>query len=178
MADTIRTRAAILALLADNNSGNISAQDLRDAIVSIWGVMSSLYVQSGSTPQSVGTTPAVLQAWATAGPAAGLTPSTADNKITIGSLADGTYLVLCQLSYTGNHNTKYKFTLVKTSVAQPFSGQKRNFFEANLDGVESAIFFGLLTAVEGDTFQVNVEASADSKTITVVDGQFICFRVY
>ena len=35
MADTIRTRAAILALLADNVTGQISAQDLRDAIVTI-----------------------------------------------------------------------------------------------------------------------------------------------
>jgi len=35
MADTQRTRAAILALLADNVTGQISAQDLRDTIVTI-----------------------------------------------------------------------------------------------------------------------------------------------
>lgn len=35
MADTQRTRAAILSLLADNVTGQISAQDLRDVIVSI-----------------------------------------------------------------------------------------------------------------------------------------------
>lgn len=34
MADTIRTLAAVLALLADNTSGDISPQDLRDAVVS------------------------------------------------------------------------------------------------------------------------------------------------
>jgi len=35
MADTERTRTAILALLADNVTGQISAQDLRDFVVSI-----------------------------------------------------------------------------------------------------------------------------------------------
>lgn len=33
MADTVRTLAQLQALLADNNSGNISAQDLRDFLV-------------------------------------------------------------------------------------------------------------------------------------------------
>jgi hypothetical protein len=35
MADTQRTRAQILALLADNVTGQVSAQDLRDVIVTI-----------------------------------------------------------------------------------------------------------------------------------------------
>lgn len=35
MADTQRTRAAILALLADNVTGQISAQDLRDLVVTL-----------------------------------------------------------------------------------------------------------------------------------------------
>jgi hypothetical protein len=44
MADTQRTRAAILALFADNVTGQISAQDLRDAIVTI---MESEFVNEG-----------------------------------------------------------------------------------------------------------------------------------
>lgn len=36
MADTVRDQAAILALLADNTSGSISAQDIRDAVVTLW----------------------------------------------------------------------------------------------------------------------------------------------
>lgn len=35
MADTQRTRAALLALLADNVTGQISAQDVRDALVTV-----------------------------------------------------------------------------------------------------------------------------------------------
>jgi len=37
MADTIRTLSALIALLADNAAGEISPQDLRDAIVSCYG---------------------------------------------------------------------------------------------------------------------------------------------
>ena len=44
MADVQRTRAAILALMADNVTGQISAQDLRDFIVT---VMESEFVNPG-----------------------------------------------------------------------------------------------------------------------------------
>lgn len=36
MADTVRPLAQILELLADNNTGNISPQDVRDQTVSVW----------------------------------------------------------------------------------------------------------------------------------------------
>ena len=36
MVDTVRTLESVLNLLADNTAGNISAQDMRDAIVSLW----------------------------------------------------------------------------------------------------------------------------------------------
>lgn len=36
MADTIRARSALLTLLADNTSGDISAQDMRDVALSLF----------------------------------------------------------------------------------------------------------------------------------------------
>ena len=42
MADTIRDRAAIIALFPDNTSGEISPQDERDLIVSAWGVYGAI----------------------------------------------------------------------------------------------------------------------------------------
>ena len=36
MVDTIRTLSALQTLLADNTSGDISPQDLRDMLVSVW----------------------------------------------------------------------------------------------------------------------------------------------
>jgi len=44
MSDTQRSRAAILSLLADNATGQISAQDLRDFVVT---VMEEEFVNSG-----------------------------------------------------------------------------------------------------------------------------------
>jgi hypothetical protein len=49
MADTIRTRAAILALFADNYTGAISPQDLRDFVVSTWRPSDGVYAYL-STP--------------------------------------------------------------------------------------------------------------------------------
>ena len=62
MVDTVRTKSALLALLADNTARAISAQDLRDFLVSVMGLTKSVYVPatsfilgSGATLASVGT---------------------------------------------------------------------------------------------------------------------------
>lgn len=57
MSDTSRSLSAILALFADNSTGNISAQDLRDFVVSIFPGEGSMYVtSSAATTISVATT--------------------------------------------------------------------------------------------------------------------------
>ena len=43
MADTVRTLAALQALLADNSTGDISPQDLRDMLVSLASTQLALY---------------------------------------------------------------------------------------------------------------------------------------
>lgn len=52
MPDTVRTRAALAALLADNTAGDISAQDMRDFLAST-GVYSSGSGAPGSAPASL-----------------------------------------------------------------------------------------------------------------------------
>ena len=52
MADTIRTRASLLTLLADNATGDISANDVRDFLVSTFGVYGAIYIKDGSTAQT------------------------------------------------------------------------------------------------------------------------------
>lgn len=60
MADTQRTKAALLALLADNVTGQISAQDLRDLVVTImesefanpgdfWAIPQAKYITTDKT---------------------------------------------------------------------------------------------------------------------------------
>lgn len=94
MADTIRTRAALLALLADNTSGDISPQDIRDFLVSVHGVYGNIYrdgTASGLGVELNSTTWTVLTGFAADGLAAGTTPDQSNNRLTVGT--DGIYLV-------------------------------------------------------------------------------------
>jgi len=54
MADTIRTIAQILALYADNTSGDISPQDARDMIVTFESLTPFISLSSSITAQGVG----------------------------------------------------------------------------------------------------------------------------
>jgi hypothetical protein len=76
MADTIRDRAAVIALLADNTSGDISPQDLRDFLVSTWGLYGALSFYNKSATQSLNTTPATIVAFDTTGGSDGTSVST------------------------------------------------------------------------------------------------------
>ena len=48
MADTSRSLSDILTLMADNTTGAISAQDLRDLIVSLSPAFGGLYISSSA----------------------------------------------------------------------------------------------------------------------------------
>ena len=52
MTDTARSLTALQTLLADNSAGDISAQDLRDMLVSILGVYGGLYCTAGASAQA------------------------------------------------------------------------------------------------------------------------------
>lgn len=54
MADTERTRAALATLYADNTAGDISAQDLRDFLVSVNTTMGPAVAVTGTTTATVG----------------------------------------------------------------------------------------------------------------------------
>lgn len=87
MADTERSTAALLARAADNNSGDITPQDLRDIIVSALGGYASVYVADGNSPQAVSATAAKLEAFDSDGPASGATPDHSSDAIAIGVTA-------------------------------------------------------------------------------------------
>jgi len=95
MADTVRERATLIGLLADNSTQQISEQDDRDVLMSIMGVYAQLYLTAGASAISVGT------AWQTLDWAAGANgvEDAADanytaDAITIGSGAGGVWQAL------------------------------------------------------------------------------------
>lgn len=131
MADTQRDLAALQALLADNTSGDISPQDVRDMLVTVLGVYGEMLITDGATAQSsLSGTPAKMTGWDTDGVNNGVTPdSTTDNDLTI--TVTGKYLIWCNFSFTPDASEDY-------------------FFEIYVDGV----------AITTNTLQCEVEANA------------------
>lgn len=81
MADTIRTKNALLALFADNNVGAISEQDLRDFVVSIYAEPASKTLDGISNAEG--------DIDLVAGSNVTITPDDANNTITISSTSSG-----------------------------------------------------------------------------------------
>ena len=176
MADTIRTKAACLALLPDNTAGDISPQDLRDTVVSLFGVYGCLYTKDGSTAQTgVGTTPAKFTGFASDGAANGTTVSNANDKITISSGSDGTFLVFFHCSFSGTANTKFTFALRKNGAEGNFLYERK--LGATGDVGDAVLFGPVESVVATDYFEIYVEADGASKSITPAQSTFMVLRI-
>ena len=105
MADTSRTKAELLTLFADNITGDISEQDMRDFIASVFDEYGSLQIKSGVTAQSVSATPQKLINWSSIGPSLGVVPDFANNEFTIGT--DGIYEGVGMFMFSGSANKTY-----------------------------------------------------------------------
>jgi len=102
MADTIRTRAQILALIADNSTGEISPQDLRDMMVSLMGVYGAILDTANGSAQTVAAAvPEKLTNFTENGLAVGMTPDFANNDL--------------QVDYTGVYQVFGKVALQATA---------------------------------------------------------------
>lgn len=174
MADTIRTLADLLVLLADNTSGNISPQDVRDALVSRFGVYGQVYTSGGSTGVSVGTSPVTVE-WDSDGLDDGLTADSANDRLSVGSGSDGVFLVLAQFSFTGTASTTFTLKLSVNGTQDDALACK-----VKLDASGSPIsasFAGLVSLVSGDAVTVEVVADGASKTFTLAEGQLSLRRI-
>jgi hypothetical protein len=167
MADTRRTKAEILALFADNTSGNISPQDLRDFVVTVMGGYASLKTVDGVTAQTgITSTPVLLTTWDTNGDSNGLTADHTTDSITID--VDGVYDVDCDVSFSGSSNAIIQMHLRVNGVEEE-EGMHRKLSAGG--DVGSAGFNGGLTLSAGDVLTVYVESNITA-SITPVDAQF------
>ena len=115
MADTIRDRSAIVGLLPDNTTGEISPQDLRDFTVSTWGVYAAITFTAKSATQSLNTTPSTIVAFDTNNGNDGATVSTGSHNITV--TTSGIFMVEFHMTLTGfNSGTLYSFTAAKNGT--------------------------------------------------------------
>ena len=168
MADTRRSRADILTLFADNSLQEISAQDLRDFVVSMMGGYASIKTADGSTPQTgIGTTPVLLTQWTVNGISDGLTPDHTADSIVVD--VDGVYDVDCDISFSGSANATFEVHMRVDGVEQD-EGMHRKLSTGG--DVGSAGFGGQVSLSAGQVLTTYVEADAADKSITVADGQF------
>jgi hypothetical protein len=113
MSQTERTTDAVMALLADNTTGNIDPEDMRDAIATSMGGYASMILNiagSGAVKSSVSTTPVkiteynVVTAQSITDNAGGSSADAATGVLTVGTT--GCYFVSFFTSFSLDGNNK------------------------------------------------------------------------
>jgi hypothetical protein len=166
MADTERSLAAILTLLADNSSGAISAQDIRDAVVTLHPGHADMYI-SASAETSIAnlnewtliagttTTGAVTENWT----------MSANNTMRLDSIVTRNVLVNCAISMTAAGNNKtYEIAFAKNGSVITASKIQRKI-GTGLD-VGSAALTHILQMDLNDTISVYVRNTTDDTNFT------------
>lgn len=164
MTDTQRSLSTLLDLAADNTSKAISPQDIRDFFVSALGGYGSIYVEAGATPETVGTTPVELAAFAANGAASGVTPDHAGNRLVV--LVAGDYLADFNATFTGTASREVRFKLRKN--AAEVTGVPRAEQKLDAAGAKTnASFSGVVTCAANDVLEVYAEADVDATSLTI-----------
>ena len=95
MADVFRTRAELLSLLADNTTGEISAQDLRDLVMSIVPAFGHIYLATPAATSIPSTGTWVKAAGTTAAGDLYNFTSPTSNRLTLSASIPVRALILC-----------------------------------------------------------------------------------
>jgi hypothetical protein len=173
MADTQRTQAALLALLADNITGDISPQDIRDFLVSVSGGYGSIFVHGGVTAQTgITSTPVKMSGFATNGISSGTVPDNTTDDITISVAGD--YLVSGSISFTGSSNSTFDIDIYINSTTTNYGFERK--LGTGTD-VGSGPLAGLITCAENDKIDIFVSSPDGGTSITPTQASLIVTRV-
>ena len=168
MADTAKTLAEITALLADNTSGDISPQDMRDAILSCLSGYGHISTLGGVTNQgSLTTTPVKLTGFTADGPSsADVTPAHGSDQITV--TVAGKYKVSVQLSFSGTASKTFLLRTYVDGVITTLGCQRKLGTGGD---VGSCSFDGFLTLTANQVVTVYISSSDGGTDLLLVDGQ-------
>ena len=146
---TIRTNAELQTLFADNITGAISPQDLRDFLDSIMGVYGSMVIQGGSTSQTFASgVPEVMTEWTADGLANGMTPAYASDKMTV--VHTGIYKIDFFCSFAGNNPIVNQFELRVDNVATGMQFDRKT----TSSDVGSGAFSGIISLTAGEELTI------------------------
>jgi hypothetical protein len=142
MVDTQKKLADLQTLWADNSTRQISAQDIRDALVTLMGGYGSIHCNDGSGTQNVATaTKVVVNQFTANGAASGVTPDHTNDKLTTGIVGD--YLMLLTMSFASDAAAGEAFEariLVAGAEVNGLSAQKT---VTNADDVNEIVVSGI-----------------------------------
>ena len=164
MADTRRSVADLLDILADNSIGDISAQDLRDVLVSTMGVFGSIYFSDASVPLSIGTTPTTVINFPSQGILQGVAANLTAGSMTI-SIA-GQYKIDISSSFTATANIIAQLFCAINGTKSDLGFHRKVSSGGDVGAGSTA---GSVTLSVGDVLTVVAESDSNSKTMTTVD---------
>lgn len=174
MTDTQRDTATLATLLADNTSGRVTAQMLRDMLVSVFGGYGWMFVENGAVAQTANIAAAKLTAFAVNGtPSNGPIADKVNSQVT--AVIAGDYLVWGEFALNGTPARTIQFQLRKNGIAVP-GIRSRAKLDAAGDLTEIS-FTGLVTCSANDVLTVFVASDVDGTSITVVDASLVVRRV-
>jgi len=174
MADTIRTRAAVLTLLADNTSNDISPQDHRDGVVSMFGVYAMMSVQGNSTDLAPGSPsfPELFNIFDTQ-VSTGLTVDLVTNyRSTVDTNSDGTFYFNFSTNFTGTNNAQVICALYKNGAITDFRLERKL---SSGGDIGSASFCGIIDLVATD--YVDIRWLSGGTSLIPQDAQLIIMRI-
>lgn len=187
MVDTIRDRSTLLTLLADNTTGQVSPQDLRDVLVSldVMGSMSFELVPSGLNGIGMTGAQAILLPWDAGGLSAGIAMDNAQGTMVVGTA--GTYRVSFSVSaeiLSATAPAFLVFALCKngivpaTNIGATLIGipEATPVSPATDRRIHSGSFDVLVSCAAGDSLAICHTASVDS-LVGIRAGNFTVERV-
>ena len=170
-------KAALLAALPDNTSGQISPADVRSIVDSMFGVFGTLEMvtASGDTQSGIGTSPVLLDmvGWTTGLSKDITVQDSGVNDFTV--TVSGDYEIEFDLSFTGTAATVFTFEIyVNGSVVATIGAQHDN---AGGAGFVSCSAKGRQTLAVDDTVEIRVNVDSGSKSVTITHGYFGVRRI-
>jgi len=177
MADLSKTFAALKALFATNTEGDISAQDLRDFVESVFQY-GGIQMRVSDTPtagQTIGTGYEKITQFTAGEDVSGsdISVSAANDNITVARA--GIYAIHCSLSFSGSNNSTWDGSVFIDGVDADTIGFVRKLSSAG--DVGSATAFGIHSVAAGEVLDYRVKADAAAKNFTLQSGMFFIFRV-
>lgn len=165
MADTQRTKSALATLFADNTTGAISAQDLRDFLESMHPADGEYYVSSAAaTSISVsGTYVKVAGTTSTVHTPNHFTHS--DNRLTYSGTPDIHVHISVDITFTGGAGDVIGFKIAKNGTVVDASRMR---VVANAQATHVSLQLGQ-DCSNGDYFEIWVTNDSDTTNITVQD---------